>query len=33
MRKHRPEDFIFNPALRQFVLQPNPAAAQTARNP
>jgi hypothetical protein len=33
MRQHRPEDFIFNPALRQFVLQPNPAAVQTARNP
>ncbi len=21
MRQHRPEDFVFNPALRQFVLR------------
>jgi hypothetical protein len=29
MRRHRPEDFIFNPALRQFVLQPKPSVGQT----
>ena len=33
MRKHRPEDFVFNPARRQFVLKENlavrePVAAQ-----
>lgn len=35
MRKHRPEDFVFNPALRQFVLKSSLSAGSTisASNP
>ena len=32
-RKHRPEDFVFNRALRQFILQPGLSATETASNP
>jgi hypothetical protein len=30
LRKHRPEDFVFNAELRQFVPRPGASAAQTA---
>ena len=33
MRQHRLEDFVYNPALRKFVLQPNLAEASTTGNP
>ncbi|MDR3458692.1 MAG: hypothetical protein P4N60_14675 [Verrucomicrobiae bacterium] len=33
MRQHRAEDFVYNPALRKFVLQSSLAAASTTGNP